>query len=114
MLYTYVFHSSFVIRLADRLRQLYGTAWDRLRRQYTRTGAFRVFRLAVIYKMRFPLLSVFLVPWPYPPMSCLQFTFLTLALVPFINAVTIGPVSSLTIANEQISPDGFSRPYVSI
>jgi hypothetical protein len=33
-------------------------------------------------------------------------------LVPFINAITIRPVSRLTIANAQINPDGYSRSYV--
>jgi hypothetical protein len=42
----------------------------------------------------------------------IQLTTLTFFLVPLINAVTLRPVSRLTVANADISPDGFSRSYV--
>ena len=38
-----------------------------------------------------------------------QLTTLVLSFAPFINAVTIGPVSDLVIENVDIQPDGFLR-----
>lgn len=41
-----------------------------------------------------------------------MFTILALSVIPFINAVTIGPTSELRISNAQLSPDGYSRSTV--
>jgi iron transport multicopper oxidase len=45
-------------------------------------------------------------------LRAIQFTTLVFSLVPYIKAVTIGPVSDLRIGNVEISPDGYSRSYV--
>lgn len=40
-----------------------------------------------------------------------RFAFL-LTLAAVVVATTLGPMTTLTIANKDISPDGFSRSYV--
>jgi hypothetical protein len=43
-----------------------------------------------------------------------QFILVALSLASLINAVTIGSSADLTIGNADISPDGFTRSYVSL